>query len=229
MLIRSRILLTGLALAICSIPLSGCTSTETETMPAQAPEANGAVGSEAPASTNEEAPDTKLSNDQLDSLVAPIALYPDPVLAQVLAASTYPLELIQLQQWLTTHKDLKDEALVEAVQKENWDPSVQGLAALPDIANRLASDIKWTTDLGNAFLAQESDVMSAVQRMRKKAKDKGTLASSEQMNVETKDVEGQSVIVIEQAAPDVVYVPSYDPTVVYGAPAYPYPAIAYPF
>jgi len=133
----------------------------------------------------------KLPADQLDSLVAPIALYPDPMLAQVLAASTYPLEIIQLQQWLTKNKELKDKALVDAVSKQPWDPSVQGLAALPDVVNRLANDIQWTTDLGNAFLAQQPDVMDAVQRMRKKAKDAGNLNSTEQQKVETKTVESK--------------------------------------
>src|ERR1700751_2307524 len=170
----------------------------------------------------------KIPPDQLDSLVAPIALYPDPLLAQLLAASTYPLEIIQLQQWLSQHKDLKDQALEEAVMKQDWDPSVQGLAAMPDVVKRLADDIQWTTDLGNAFLAQQSDVMDAVQRMRKKAQDAGNLKSSEQMKVETKVVESKQVIVIEQANPQVVYVPSYNPTVVYGAPVYPYPPISYP-
>src|SRR5215467_5876124 len=120
----------------------------------------------------------KLPPDQLDSLVAPIALYPDPMLAQTLAACTYPLEIIQLQQWLTKNPGLKDKALVDAVAKEPWDPSVQAMAALPDVVKRLADDIQWTTDLGNAFLAQQSDVMDAVQRMRKKAQDKGNLKSN---------------------------------------------------
>ena len=170
----------------------------------------------------------KLPPDQLDSLVAPIALYPDPMLAQVLAASTYPLEIIQLQQWLGKNKDLKDKALVDAVSKQPWDPSVQGLAALPDVVKRLADDIQWTTDLGNAFLAQQSDVMEAVQRMRKKAKDAGNLKSTEQQKVETKVVETKQVIVVEQANPQVIYVPTYNPTVVYGPPVYPYPPIVYP-
>jgi len=170
----------------------------------------------------------KIPNDQLDSLVAPIALYPDPLLAQVLAASTYPLELVQLQQWLEKHKDLKDKALADAVQKEDWDPSVQSMAALPDVVKQLVENISWTTDLGNAFLAQQNDVMDAVQRMRAKAKDQGNLKSTEQVKVETQQVESKQVIVIEQANPQVVYVPSYNPTVVYGAPVYPYPPIAYP-
>lgn len=170
----------------------------------------------------------KLPPDQLDSLVAPIALYPDPLLSQTLVASTYPLEIIQLQQWLAKHKDLKDKALTEAVQKEDWDPSIQAMAVFPDVVKQLAENIKWTTDLGNAFLAQQNDVMDAVQRMRAKAKEKGNLKSNEQQKVETKTVESKQVIVIEQANPEVIYVPSYNPTVVYGAPVYAYPPIYYP-
>ena len=115
----------------------------------------------------------RIPDDQLDSLVAPIALYPDPLLAQTLVASTYPLEIVQLQQWLRKNPDLKDKALADAVAKQPWDPSVQAMAALPEVVKRLADDIQWTTDLGNAFLAQQSDVMDAVQRMRKKATDDG--------------------------------------------------------
>jgi len=173
----------------------------------------------------------KLPPDQLDSLVAPIALYPDPLLAQVLAASTYPLEIIQLQQWMDRNKDLKDKALADAVAKQPWDPSVQTLAVTPDVVQRMAGNIQWTTDLGNAFLAQQSDVMDAVQRMRGKAESKGTLKTSAQQTVQTKTVEsGKQVVVIEPAQPDVVYVPSYDPMVVYGAPppAYPYYPYTYP-
>ncbi len=170
----------------------------------------------------------KIPADQLDSLVAPIALYPDPLLAQTLVASTYPLEIVQLQQWLEKNKNLKDKALTEAVKKEPWDPSIQAMAALPDVVKRLAADIQWTTDLGNAFLAQQSEVMDAVQRMRKKAQDTGNLKSSEQQKVETKVVESKQVIVVQQASPEIVYVPTYNPTVVYGAPIYPYPPIYYP-
>ena len=170
----------------------------------------------------------KIPNDQLDSLVAPIALYPDPLLAQTLAASTYPLEIIQLQQWMTRHPELKGEALAAAVEKENWDPAVQGLAGLPDVVKRLGDDIKWTTDLGNAFLAQQSDVMDAVQRMRSKASDAGNLKTTEQQTVTTQVVQTKEVIVIQQASPQVIYVPAYNPVVVYGPPIYPYPPIYYP-
>src|SRR4030095_16696756 len=179
--------------------------------------------------TEEEAP--KLPIDQLDSLVAPVALYSDPLLAQTLAASTYPLEIIQLQQWMDQNKNLKDKALANAVAKQPWDPSVQARAASPEVVQRLAGNIQWTTDLGNAFLAQQSDVMDAVQRMRGKAENKGTLKTSAQQTVETKTVEGgKQVIVVEPASPDVVYVPSYDPEVVYGAApaAYPYYPYTYP-
>ena len=180
-----------------------------------------------PAAAPEQAA-VKIPADQLDSLVAPIALYPDPMLSQVLVASTYPLEVIQLQQWLAQNKDMNEKQLADAVKKQDWDPSIQGLAALPDVVKLLSENIKWTTDLGNAFLAQQNDVMDAVQRMRKKAQDAGNLKSSDQQKVETKVVESKQVIVVEQANPQVVYVPSYNPTVVYGAPVYAYPPIAYP-
>ncbi len=181
------------------------------------------TGSAAPA---EEAP--KIPNDQLDSLVAPIALYPDPLLAQTLAASTYPLEIIQLEQWMNKNKNLKGKSLADAVEKQNWDPSVQAMAVFPDVVKQLAENVSWSSDLGNAFLAQEADMMDAVQRMRAKAQTAGNLKSSQQQKVESKTVENKNVIVIEQADPQVVYVPSYNPTVVYGAPAYPYPSIYFP-
>ncbi|HTG15205.1 MAG TPA: DUF3300 domain-containing protein, partial [Blastocatellia bacterium] len=178
--------------------------------------------------TTEEAP--KIPNDQLDSLVAPIALYPDQLLAQILAASTYPLEVIQLEQWLKRNPNLKDQALADAVAKQPWDPSVQAMAVFPDVVTRLSANVSWTTNLGNAFLAQQQDVMDAVQRMRAKAQNKGALQTTEQQKVETETVEGgQEAIVIEPANPQFVYVPSYDPAVVYGPPGgYPYPAYYYP-
>ena len=179
--------------------------------------------------TTEEAP--KLPNGELDSLVAPIAVYSDSLLAQTLAASTYPLEIIQLQQWMDRNKNLKDKALADAVAKQPWDPSVQALVEFPDVVQRMAGNIQWTTDLGNAFLAQQSDVMDAVQRMRAKAQGTGNLKTSAQQVVETQTVpSGKQVIKIEQANPDVVYVPSYDPTVMYGPPPaeYPYYPYTYP-
>ena len=181
------------------------------------------------AAAAETAEGAKIPNEQLDSLVAPIALYPDPLLAQTLAASTYPIEIMQLQQWMDKNKDLKDQALADAVAKQPWDPSVQAMAAFPDVTSRMAGNIQWTSDMGNAFLAQQEDVMAAVQRMRAKAEGKGALKTGEQQKVETKTASnGEQVIVVEQSNPSTVYVPSYDPAVVYGEPAYPYPSYSYP-
>ncbi len=185
---------------------------------AKTPPAPPPAGATAPAAApgTPAAPETeepKIPPDQLDALVAPIALYPDPLLAQTLVASTYPLEIIQLQQWMAKNKDLKDKALADAVAKQPWDPSIQSMAATPEVVKRLAEDIQWTTDLGNAFLAQQADVMDAVQRMRKKAKDNGALESNEQQKVETQVVEEKTVIVVQSANPEVIYVPSYSPVV----------------
>src|SRR6184192_4205208 len=179
-------------------------------------------------SDTEQAP--ALASGELDSLVAPIALYPDPLLAQTLAASTYPLEIIQLQQWMDRNKNLQGKALADAVAKQPWDPSVQSLVEFPDVVQRMAGNIQWTTDLGNAFLAQQSDVMGAVQRMRAKAQGTGNLKTSAQSVVKTETVSsGKQVIEIQQANPDVVYVPSYDPTVVYGAAPVEYPYYPYTY
>jgi len=174
------------------------------------------------------AADPKLPNDELDSLVAPVALYPDNLLAQILAASTYPLEIVQLSQWMQKNPKVTGDKAVAEVKKQDWDPSVQGLVILPDVVKILNDNIKWTTDLGNAFLAQQSDVMDAVQRMRAKAKSTGNLKTNDQQKVETKVVETKEVIVIQPAKTEVVYVPSYDPVVVYGPPVYPYPPYVYP-
>ncbi len=192
--------------------------------------ADTAAAQDKPAAVPAATADTgKLPMAQLEALVAPIALYPDPLLAQTLVASTYPLEIIQLQQWMAKHPDLKDKALADSVAKQPWDPSIQSMAVIPDVVKRLADDIQWTTELGNAFLAQQTDVMDAVQVMRKKAMANGALASNEQQKVDTQVVEKQTVIVVQPTNPEVVYVPVYTPTVVYGPPAYyPYPPIYYP-
>ena len=179
----------------------------------------------AAAAANETA---KIPPEQLEALVAPVALYADPLLAQVLVAATYPLELMQLQQWLLKNKNLKDKALADAVGKQPWDPAIQSMAAFPEAVKRLTDDIQWTTDLGNAFLAQQADVMDAVQRMRKKAQDKGALKSNDQQKVETQVVEEKTIIVVQPSNPEVIYVPVYSPTVVYPPPVYPYPPIYYP-
>jgi hypothetical protein len=174
-------------------------------------------------------PGAAISPQQLDDLVAPIALYPDPLVAQVLAASTYPMELAEAEQWVRDHPKWKPSKLMDEVKKQNWDPSVQGLVAFPDVLARLAQDINWTTQLGNAFLAQQADVMQAVQRMRAAAEAKGTLRSTPQETVTTQNQGPQPVISIEPANPDVWYVPNYNPAYIWGPPAWGvYPPLLYP-
>ncbi|WP_175940634.1 DUF3300 domain-containing protein [Caballeronia sp. BCC1704] len=160
----------------------------------------------------------KLSNEQIDALVAPIALYPDALLAQVLMASTYPQDIQAAAQWSKANPNIKGDDAVKAVQSEPWDPSVQSLVAFPQALATMASKPDWVSQLGNAFIAQSGDVMDSVQRLRRAAQSAGNLKSSEQQKV----VVEQSTIQIVPANPQVVYVPTYNPTVVYGA--WPYPA-----
>jgi len=149
-----------------------------------------------------------LNLQQLDDLVAPIALYPDNLLSQILAASTYPIEVVEAQQWLQQNRNLKGQQLLDAAKQQNWDPSVQALVVFPDVLTRLNQDIRWTTDLGNAFLAQQADVMHAVQDMRAKAQANGKLQTTPQETVTTQTQNGQSAIVIQPPDPEVVYVPN---------------------
>jgi hypothetical protein len=170
------------------------------------------------------APGTMLSPDQLDDLVAPIALYPDELVSQVLVATTYPLEVVQAYQFLQKNPGLNGPALTQAAQQQNWDPSVQALVVFPDVLKRLNDDITWTSNLGNAFLAQQQDVMDAVQRMRQKAQQAGKLQSTPQQSVTVVDQGGAPYIDIEPVDPAVIYVPVYDPAWIWGpAVWYPYP------
>ena len=167
--------------------------------------------------------------DQLNNLVAPIALYPDGLLSQVLVASTYPLEVVEAQQWLQANLNLSSTQLTDAAKQQPWDPSVQALVVFPDVLKRLNQDIRWTTDLGNAFLAQEADVMAAVQGLRASAETRGRLTSTPQQTVTTETQGGQPAIVIQPANPEVVSVPTYDPAYVWGAPVDgSYPSLYYP-
>jgi hypothetical protein len=170
-----------------------------------------------------------LSPPQLEDLVAPIALYPDNLLSQILVASTYPLEVVEAQQWLQQNRNLAGQKLVDAAQKQNWDPSIQALVVFPDVLARLNQDIRWTTDLGNAFLAQQPDVMAAVQQLRARAQANGKLRSGPQENVTTQNQNGQSAIQIMPPDPGTVYVPNYNPEWVWGPPPYGYyPPLLYP-
>src|SRR5580692_1826803 len=172
----------------------------------------------------------RLSEPRLEDLVAPIALYPDNLLSQVLVASTYPLDVVEAQQWLQQNRNLTGQNLVDAAQRQNWDPSIQALVVFPDVLARLNQDIRWTTDLGNAFLAQQADVMGAVQRMRGKAQANGKLQSGPQENVTTQTQNGQTAIQILPTDPGTVYIPNYNPEWVWGPPAYGYyyPPLLYP-
>ena len=171
-----------------------------------------------PPAQNAPPPAPPLSSEQLDVLLAPIALYPDSLLSQVLVASTYPLEVVEAAQWLSQNRNLQGPQLVDAARQQNWDASIQALVVFPDVLNRLNSDIRWTTDLGNAFLAQQADVMNAVQRLRARAQAAGRLSSNPQQTVTTETENGQTAIAIQPANPEVVYVPYYNPEYIWGPP-----------
>jgi hypothetical protein len=153
---------------------------------------------------------------QLEALVAPIALYPDELLANVLAASTYPLEVVQSDRWLKERKNLKGDALKKEVDKQSWDDSVKALASTPDVISMMSDKIDWTKNLGDAVLAQQADVMDAIQRLRSKAYDSKKLVTTKQQKVSVQTQESKQVIVIESADPNTIYVPYYDPAAVYG-------------
>src|ERR1039458_21834 len=175
-----------------------------------------------------QAPAQLLSPDQLDTLVAPVALYPDALLSQVLVAATYPLEIVEAGQWLQQNRNLQGPQLVDAARQQNWDASVQALVAFPDVVPTLNQDLQWTTALGDAFLAQQSDVMAAVQRMRARAQANGRLSTTAQQTVTTETQGGQTAIDIAPADPQEMYVPEYDPAYVWGPPALGYyPPLSY--
>ena len=170
-----------------------------------------------------------LKPEQLDQLVAPIALFPDPLLSEVLIASTDPLEVVQADRWLTAHKDLQGDKLKAAAEKEDWDKSVKSLIATPDVLRMMSSKLDWTEKLGDAVLAQEPDVMDAIQRLRTKADANNKLTSTKEQTVTKKQDQGKDIIVIEPTDPNTIYVPYYDPAVVYGAWSYPeYPPYYFP-
>jgi len=158
--------------------------------------------------------------EEVDQMVAPIALYPDSLLAQVLAASTYPLEIVQAARFVQQNKELKGEKLMAAAKDKDWDPSVKAMLEFPDVLAMMNEKLEWTEKLGNAFLSQQKDVMTSVQRLRQKAQESGNLKTTKEQKVIVE--EQTKVIVIESASPQVVYVPTYNPVVVYGA--WPYPA-----
>jgi len=178
----------------------------------------------APAPASAPAQDQLLQPGEIDALLSPIALYPDALMAQVLMAATYPLEVIQASRWLKENKGLTDDALRAALDKQGWDESVKSLAATPSVLDMMADKLDWTQKLGDAMLAQQNDVMDGVQRLRVKAEANNKLQSTPQQKVSKRSEGGKQVIVIEPTNPETMYVPYYDPAVVYGAWSYP----AYP-
>jgi hypothetical protein len=172
-------------------------------------------------------PYTQQTAEQLQQLVAPIALYPDSLVAQILAASTFPEQVVEADRWVQAHPDLKGTDLGNAVDQQPWDPSVKALTGFPSVLGNMDKNLSWTSSLGDAYYNQQQEVMDAVQVMRRKAQDAGNLKDTPQQTVTEKD----AAIDIEPVDPEVVYVPAYDPWGVYGYPVvawpgwYPYPGI----
>src|SRR5258708_7107246 len=175
-----------------------------------------------PTSQSNEQPPTppaQHSPQELQQLVAPIALYPDALIAQILAASTYPAEIVEADRWMQSHSNFKGEELAKEVDKQPWDPSVKALTQFPSVLENMDKNLSWTSSLGDAYANQQQDVTDAVQAMRQQARKAGHLSSNEQEKVTTQG----NTIIIEPANPEVVYVPAYDPWLVYGAPIIAYP------
>ena len=163
------------------------------------------------------------SKEQIEQLLAPIALYPDSLLSQVLMAATYPVDVAEAAKWSKANKDMKGDAAVQAVQNQPWDPAVQSLAAFPQVLQAMGDKPDWVQNLGDAFLASSKDVLDAVQRLRARAQQAGNLKTNEQQKVIVEEAAPQqTVIKIEPAQPDQIYVPAYNPTYVYGTWPYPY-------
>ncbi len=166
--------------------------------------------------------------EEIEQLVAPIALYPDALVAQILMASTYPLEVVSAARWAKDNPKITGKALEDAMQNQTWDASVKSLTAVPQVLAMMNEKLDWTQKLGDAFLGQQKELMDAIQGLRAKAKEAGNLESTKEQLVKTEQEDGTEVIKIEQTDPEVVYVPTYNPTVVYGAWPYPtYPPYYY--
>ncbi|HEY5174897.1 MAG TPA: DUF3300 domain-containing protein [Terriglobales bacterium] len=171
-----------------------------------------------PVSGIQGSPPANVPAADIDAIVAPIALYPDALVAQILAGATYPDQITEADKWLKSNANLQGEALMQAVDKQPWDPSVKALTGFPSVLDNLANNLSWTSALGDVSYNQQADVMAAIQRLRKQAKDAGNLKPTSQMTVVQQNPQ---TIVIQPANPTVVYVPTYNPTVVYGTPYYP--------
>jgi hypothetical protein len=177
---------------------------------------SGASGQQIPASgTGNPTQPTQQPASQLQALVAPIALYPDSLVAQILTAATFPDQVAIANYWLEENKSLTGSALMQAVDKQSWDPSVKALTEFPSVLDNMSKNLTWTSSLGEAFHDQQAEVMTAIQTLRTQAKEKGTLKSSSQITVVQ---QSPQTIVIQPANPQIVYIPQYNPTIVYGTP-----------
>src|SRR5579859_3483539 len=156
---------------------------------------------------------------QLQQLVAPIALYPDALVAQILAAATYPDQIVEADRWMQQHPELKGDQLGQQVDQQSWDPSVKALAEFPSVLANMDKNLSWTSSLGDAYVNQQQDLMNAVQALRQAAEKAGNLKSTPQENVTQ---QGQTIVIVP-SNPQVVYVPEYDPWVVYGSPMVAWP------
>ena len=168
------------------------------------------------ASTGRPAPAGQ-SIEQLEQLVAPIALYPDALVAQILAGSTYPTQIVEADRWMQQNSSLKGDDLAKAVDQQSWDASVKALTQFPSVLDNMSKNLSWTSALGDAYFNQQQDVMNAVQELRRKAKDAGNLKTTKEQTVTTQGTGSQTTVIIQPANPQVVYVPTYSPTVVYGS------------
>jgi uncharacterized membrane protein YgcG len=223
MLKTSLVSLVSIAVLFATLPVDAMAmqDAQQDTQQAQAPP---------PASGQAPAPQyTPETPEQLQQLVAPIALYPDSLVAQILSAATFPEQVVEADRWVQAHPDLKGDALAQAVDQMQWDPAVKALTAFPSVLGNMDKNLSWTSTLGDAYYNQQQDVTDAVQVMRQKAEQSGNLKTTPQQTVTTQG----STVIIQPAQPNVVYVPAYDPWVVYGPPLvawpgwYPYPGIWY--
>jgi len=213
---RVRLLVPVLALGTLFVTLPPRIAAQDSQAPAQDSQASS---QDAQNSAPAEPAYTAQTPEQLDQLVAPIALYPDSLVAQVLAASTFPAEVVEADRWLQANPDLKGDDLAKAVDQQTWDPSVKALTAFPSVLANMDKNLSWASSLGDAYYNQQADVMNAIQVMRQKAQQTGNLKDTPQQTVQTQG----STIVIQPATPDVVYVPAYNPWLVYGYPVSPWP------
>ncbi len=179
-----------------------------------APQAPAAATPE-PGAAQAPAPQTSFSRAELEKLLAPIALYPDSLLAQILPASAYPIQIVQVHRWLDRNADAVAKNDYSAVDGAKYDPAVKALARFPDVINKMSENLDWTTDLGDAFVNQPKDVADVIQDLRAKAETAGTLKTTAQQTVTSSVQDGQNIIAIAPTDPSMVYVPSYDPVEVY--------------